>query len=291
MRIENKNMMIPKPQCFCCKTSLNIYRADNNDEIIYFDKHYYHKKCFVEMNKIIKKCYYCSKDIDFYNNNVESVYYDKHYYHKDCFIKWCNGTKRTSKKRKMAFNNINNYIEEAKNNISELMSSKRIGEDNLKLLHDNAIKQIDKWFDESDLCNFIREEYDILVVPWKRLPQVLNGTYPNLKCSIPAKFLLDMWKRKLDFLRKQNDRLISHSDKELSKENIIHYDLAILVNKYDSYLKWLEKQKIVEIETKQNIEINKSNINKSIIEIKAYESNSNKDNDDISGLVDDIFED
>lgn len=291
MRLDRKNIMMPKPQCFCCKSSLDIYRNSNNEEIVYFDKHYYHKKCFIQMKRVVKKCYRCGKDIDFYDNDDELVYYDKHYYHKECFIDWCHATKNPSKKRQMALMNIDNYIKEANHNVMELMSAKKIGEEDISKFHDEAVKNIEKWFDESDLCHFIREEYDTTSVPWKKLPQVLNGTYPNLQCAIPAKRLLDMWRRKLDYLKKQNERLISNSDKELTTENIIHYDLAILVNKYDSYLKWLEKQKIIEAENKKKIEIGKTYIATSIINTKANEGNLDQKNDDISDLVDDIFED
>lgn len=290
MRFDRKNIMIPRPQCFCCKSSLEIYRNSDNEDVIYFDKHYYHKKCFVEMNKIIKKCYQCSNDIDFCCNDDELIYYDKHYYHKECFIQWCHATKTASKKRKMAFQNIDNYIVEAKQQVTDLMNTKRIGEEDISRLHNEAVKRIEKWFDESDLCNFIREEYDVSVVPWRKLSQVLNGTYPNLQGAIPAKYLLDMWKRKLDFLRKQNDKLVSHSDKERTKDNIIHYDLSILVNKYDSYLKWLEKQKIIEAESIKS-DLNKTKISTSIINSKANESSKWLKNEDISDLVDDIFED
>lgn len=291
MRFDRKNIMVPRPQCFCCKSSLDIYRNNSNDDIIYFDKHYYHKKCFIEMKKIIKKCYYCSSDIDFYGNGDRLIYYDKHFYHKECFITWCHATKTPSKKREMALKNIDNYIAEANQQVTDLMNTKKIGEENIRKFHDDASRRIEKWFDESDLCSFIREEYDVSVVPWRKLTQVLNGTYPNLQCAIPAKQLLDMWKRKLDFIRKQNDKLVSSSDKELTKENIIHYDLSILINKYDSYLKWLEKQKILEAENTKKIELRKTEITQEVINTKASENSVNQKNDDMSDLVDDIFED
>ena len=140
MRFDRKNIMIPRPQCFCCKSSLEIYRNSSNEDIIYFDKHYYHKKCFVGMNKIIKKCYQCSNDIDFCCNDDELVYYDKHYYHKECFIQWCHATKTASKKRQMAFQNIDNYIVEAKQQVTDLMNTKRIGEEDISRLHNEAVK-------------------------------------------------------------------------------------------------------------------------------------------------------
>lgn len=289
MQFDRKSIMVPKPQCFCCKSSLDIYRNNSNEDIMYFDKHYYHKKCFMEMKKIIKKCYYCSKDIDFYCKDDELVYYDKHFYHKSCFVQWCHATKTPSKKRQAALINIDNYIAEANQQVTDLMAVKKIGEEDIRAFHDEAVKQIEKWFDESDLCNFIREEYDISVVPWRKLPQVLNGTYPNLQSAIPAKYLLDMWKRKLDFIRKQNEKLTAHSGEELTKESLIHYDLAILVNKYDSYLKWLEKQKVLEAESRKDTKMESNRIDVNVIYAKG--SSTSQESDDMPSLVDDIFGD
>ena len=59
-----------------------------------------------------------------------------------------------------------------------------------------------------------------------------------------------------------------------------------MINKYDSYLKWLEKQKIIEAE--KEMEKNENIVAKSIGYIVS--NNSDKNNsDDISALVDDIF--
>ena len=73
---------------------------------------------------------------------------------------------------------------------------------------------------------------------------------------------------------------------KMSADQRLNYDLSILVNKYDSYLKWLEKQKIIasekEIEKSENI------VCKSIGYTSSNKAEKN-DSDDISALVDDIF--
>ena len=106
-----------------------------------------------------------------------------------------------------------------------------------------------------------------------------------MSVGIPPEHLLDMWKRKIDMLNGIADRnktkgIVMSSDKR------INYDLSILINKYDSYLKWLEKQKIIasekEIEKIDNI------VGKSIGYTTSNKSEKN-DSDDISALVDDIF--
>ena len=108
--------------------------------------------------------------------------------------------------------------------------------------------------------------------------------------GIPPEHLLDMWGRKIDLLNTIADRNKTRGI-QMSIDKRINYDLSILVNKYDSYLKWLEKQKIVEAENKKTIELRKSAIETSIINTKANEGSLNQKNDDMSDLVDDIFED
>ena len=103
--------------------------------------------------------------------------------------------------------------------------------------------------------------------------------------------ILDMWKRKMDFLNKQNQKLIKRNG-EIDGSNLIMYDLAILINKYDSYCKWKEKQKLFETENQQkeeNILIDTFGIT-NVVEndIKNTEENSELD-DNLLDLVDDIF--
>lgn len=277
--------MVPRPNCFCCKSSLTIHRNQSNDDIIFFDKHYYHKECFKKMNIVKKKCFQCGKDIDILNiNDDKIVYYDKHFFHNDCFYKWCHATKNPSKKRQMALINIDKHTDEAKVVVNDLIEKKKITNENLNTYHNDALNEIEKWFDGADLCAFIREQYDVRNIPWKKISQIINGTNINLSCSIPAKHLLDMWMRKMEMLNSIANRNITKG-KSMTPEQRINYDLAVLVNKYDSYLKWLEKQKIIEAE--KEIEKSDNIVGKSIgyVSCKVEENNL----DDISDLVDDIF--
>ena len=95
-----------------------------------------------------------------------------------------------------------------------------------------------------------------------------------------------MWNRKIDFIRSLNQKLVSESDKEINPNQLILYDLAVLVNKYDSYLRWKEKQKILEAE-KENVTT--QNIVKQSIGYSNTQKNNHTDTDDITDLVDDIF--
>lgn len=283
-------MLNPKPKCFCCKSSLNIYRNDNYKDYVYFDKHLYHKKCFVDENKIKKKCYFCTKDIDFENSNQKAVYYDKHFYHTDCFISWCNNVKQVSKKRQFALEHMEMYVEECRKKISNLFEKKRCSLDQIGVYEKETEKHIKQVFTESDFCCFIREEYDIRTVPWKRILDVISGKTDKCNCIIPIEDLYDMWQRKLEMLRKINDKLVKNSDTEIDTDSLIMYDLTVLVRKYNGYLKWKQKQKILESETKKENSNTDTILVRSISNISSgkYSKKDNTD-DEIVDIVDDIF--
>ena len=284
--INKKEIMYPRPTCFCCKSSLIIYRNKVDNDVIYFDGHLYHKDCFINMNKIRKKCCYCHEDIDVTENEHKLVYYDKHYYHKDCFIEWCHATKTPTPKRTNALKNLEKYLCEGEEIILGLLNKKGINKDNIEKFSNDTNKYISQWFDESDLCSFLRDEYNIVKLPWTKIKDVINGTSKKIDVPISASELLDMWERKIDYLRSSNQKLISQSNKVITPELLVLYDLSILINKYDSYLRWKEKQKILEAEK----ETEKSqNIVSQSIGYTNVSKDSKADTDDISDLVDDIF--
>lgn len=291
MTDNHRIMLKPRPACFCCKRPLEIYKDDDFTEYIYFDKHIYHKKCFLEMNTIRKKCYFCKKDIELHKDSREAVKYDNHFYHKDCFIDWCNATKKPSKKRQFALKSMEAYITETTGEINRLYEKRKCDTTSLKKYSFEAKEYIMDKFFEVELCAFLREAYGIKKLPWQKIYKTLMGETDKCDFEIPMEDILDMWKRKMDFLNKQNQKLIKRNG-EIDGSNLIMYDLAILINKYDSYCKWKEKQKLFETENQQkeeNILIDTFGIT-NVVEndTKNTEENSELD-DNLLDLVDDIF--
>ena len=95
-----------------------------------------------------------------------------------------------------------------------------------------------------------------------------------------------MWKKKIDMLNgiaKKNEVKGIHMQPEVR----LTYDLSILVNKYDSYLRWKEKQKILEAE--KETEKSQNIVSQSIGYTNISKEETNDNTDDISDLVDDIF--
>lgn len=293
MRVDYKDVIKKRaPKCFCCREQFELHRGHNDDSILFFDNHFFHKKCFVEKNKIIRLCHECKQEIELIENSDNIVRYDGRFYHKDCFIQWCNGTKHRSQKRQFALKNIDEYVKNANSEIDILLKQKYIDSKHLDKLANRACEKIQQIFDETDLNAFLREEYGSSILGSKStfwvnyLAPILKGT-KNSQIIIPASDLLYMWKKKLDYLHKQNERLKSkHPDQIFQPIHIASYDLAILVNKYDSYLRWKEKQKILESE--KEIEKSQNIVSKSIGYTNVEKCNSNN-TDNISDLVDDIF--
>lgn len=223
---------------------------------------------------IKRVCGCCGEYFYISNKNIEdAIYYDKKTYHSSCFINICN--KRSKMKREdvsMKWTWVLNNIETIKGESYEYLSL--------------AIEK-------EDVFDFIKDTYDVTIIPttiWQKLASIYNGTFKGMTFSIPPKHLLDMWKKKIDMLNGIAERNKTKG-KHMNVDQRINYDLTVLVNKYDSYLKWLEKQKIIETENRKKIELKRSDIATSIINTKANEGNINQKNDDMSDLVDDIFED
>ena len=217
---------------------------------------------------IKRKCSCCGEDFYISKDNIDdAIYYDKKTYHSSCFINICN--KRSQMKREDVSQKWTWVL-------NHLDSIKQESYEHLKLA---VIKE--------DVFNFIKDAYDITIIPttvWQKLSNIYNGTFKGMTYGIPPEHLLDMWERKIDMLNGIANRN-STKGKTMNADQRINYDLSVLVNKYDSYLKWLEKQKILEAE--KEIEKNENIVGKTIgyVVQKAEKNNS----DDISDLVDDIF--
>lgn len=135
------------------------------------------------------------------------------------------------------------------------------------------------------LTDFIYREYDVTYLPnyfFINLDKIYKGTYKNLTEPIPIEDLFYMWQKKMDDLNKTYEYNKQHG-KDMCGVKRISYDLAILLNKYDSFKRWKDKQsaiheqeKVVEqqyqhIKSKQNLKI-------------QYQP----EEEDISSLIDEI---
>ena len=220
---------------------------------------------------IIRKCGCCGEEIHISKENInDAIYYDKKTYHSNCFIEMCE--KRSQSKRKSSSQKWQKALE------------------NFNTIKKESYDRFYNAIVKDDVYNFIRDAYDITIIPstiWQKLSSIYDGSFRGMINGIPPEHLLDMWKRKIDMLNKTATRNVSIG-KKMSTEQRLNYDLAILANKYDSYLKWREQQKILESEKESKT--TESIITKTISYSNTHiNQDPTTDTGDISDLVDDIF--
>lgn len=217
-------------------------------------------------------CFECGKPIEFNKDNIDEVIkFEKYCYHYDCFINAC--------KRKIQKTNASPKWSKA------LESIDIIKEETKKYFNISDDLQKD------DLYQFLLSNYNIDEVPqyvFIKLQEVYSGKRKGLTCEIPPEDLLDMWKRKMNSLNKIRAKNIVLG-KKMNVGQQINYDLSILVNKYDSYLKWKRKNKILEQDVNQ--------IHKEILQTvdldklsKMALNQEKEDENDIDSLLEEIFD-
>ena len=134
------------------------------------------------------------------------------------------------------------------------------------------------------------EKYEVTNIPkhiFIKLNSIYSGTFRGMNTSISPEELLDMWERKMSYLNKVADGNKTKGN-EMNSAQRINYDLSILINKYDSYKKWKESQKILEYETASKI--NDNNLLGIGIMKEVSKNTTNDKDDELSSLVDDIFD-
>ena len=235
----------------------------------------------MEDNVIKRKCECCKEEILIDPKSINNaICYGKKHYHSGCFLSICQ--KRSQSKNKKTSEKWSAIL----NDIDQIQKNSN------KIYNDIFVKD--------ELYRFMRKEYSLVIIPpavWNKLASIYSGTYKGMMGhGIPPSHLLDMWKRKIDFLNTtaEKNRILGN---EMQVENRIIYDLSILINKYNSYLEWRRKQKIIQAERnieQDNFSIEQDtmfNIKRQSIISKNNDKNKEEENDNISELVDDIFDD
>ena len=140
------------------------------------------------------------------------------------------------------------------------------------------------------LYDFIYKEYNVSTLPqyvFMQIASLYKGEYTKntrepLQISIFD--LYDMWQRKMDYLKQTYEYNKTHG-KDMYGANRVCYDLAILINKYDSYKRWKEKQNAIHEQEKTFAEQTKKM--KAIRQTKSIQTPSENEID-ISDIIDEI---
>jgi hypothetical protein len=215
-------------------------------------------------------CAECKKEMDINKDNLKDVIkFENSCYHYDCFINAC---KRKSKK-----SNALPKWGEALDSIEEIKK--------------DTYTFLEKEICKDDIFKFIITNYDIKVVPksiFTKLSDIYNGTYKGLACCIPPEDLLDMWKQKMDYLIKVRARNITLG-KEMEAWQQVNYDISVLINKYDSYLKWKERNRIIEQDVNKVHEDILKTVDLDKLS-KIAQKRHEEDEEDIDSLLDELFD-
>ena len=183
----------------------------------------------------VRKCAEC-KDIIYFNRYDGSfVQFKNLYYHTSCLKqKLLNGKTVRTRKTQAELNQL----------IPELQAA--------------TSAQIQSIQAKSTLISLIANHYDLAVFPpmlHLRLADVFNGKYKGLTRPLLPDHLLDMWMQKFDWLDEQVAKY--RSGNPPTGVGRVLYDLAVLVNKYNDYLAWLETSKQEKNETAAQVKENK----------------------------------
>ena len=103
---------------------------------------------------------------------------------------------------------------------------------------------------KSEFIKWIYETYDTNYLSryfLNELEGVLQGTYKNLKRVIPLDDLWELWQKSITELRKIHENKKRQGD-EISLSSQPLYDLAIVVSKYEDFLRDKEKNRRIQAE-------------------------------------------
>ena len=225
------------------------------------------------MKEILRKCKICDKPKTktIKLETEKFIYYQQSYYHYDCFIKF-----QTDKKCLTLDNAI-------------------------KLANEMVIKTtksdyVNSLIDRDRLTYWIYDNYNLTVLPvlfFQKIKQINDGTFA-VRINAPISYydLLQIFKKMKTYLDKVNNNN-ERKGKKIDLLKRIDYDLAIVINNYDEYLKWKQKQKTEEIEKKiikDDIVLkNDMQFNNTISLMQRKNTNDYNDEINISDILDEVF--
>ena len=169
------------------------------------------------------KCKICKKEIIANKQNIDGVvYFDEKYWHKDCFIDACKKNMGNKRMRKYNWQEVLDSIEKWQEEARKLMQA--------------AVER-------DDVYNFLTSHYRISCTNstlFTRLQSIYDGSYHGLLYPISPKELLDEWEYYFPQL------VESRKFKNMTDDQAVPYDLAILLTKNAEYRALMEKKKVEE---------------------------------------------
>lgn len=208
------------------------------------------------------KCYYCDKDGTKTLDKEKHDYVKKNNknYHTKCYIE-------KLKKKNVSEDDIQKEVKQ----IKEKMAA-----------HKKEIELRNK--PKNNFCYWIMDYYNIDVIPsgfFHRLAELTTGRHPRIKVAISYEELFDIYQYMAKYLNKVALSKVDGFDNVTGR---LYWDLAIVINNYNDYKKWKEKQKQTSIEKEQIEKLIKRD---KMLKNKIIKNNTNEFNilDDINDLL------
>lgn len=192
-------------------------------------------------------CKVCGCEVDYDSSDMKSFKEKGSDYHVKCFIdkKLVSSTIKRKGKNKIEGKDD---IEKLANQLYDDFQSKRI------------VAKI-----KDDFYEYIQETYSIMLLPksiFVKMDSITSGTYKGLAMPISIEDIYDMFRKKKNEL----DKIYTHNvakGMQFNEVGRFNYDLAILISKYDTYLKWKTKEKTqFSYDDNKQKNMDKININK-----------------------------
>lgn len=235
-------------------------------------------------NPNVRKCNKCKEDIHIKQHEYIK---DKVYFHIDCYIE-----KRRNR-------NISDKViqEEIKIIKQQMLEEQKIKDQQEleKVKKKNSVFR-DKILDEEfrkQFLDYIQEIYNINSLDksfYIKLANINNGTFKDLKERISYEDLLYMFKTKQSYLDKLASDKVRKGQPFKDNKSRLNFDLAVIVNKYDNYKEWKEKQKLLEIEEKkEEVRLKKDKVDLNKIVKNNLNNNRTNSNYSIDDILNDIY--
>lgn len=235
------------------------------------------------MAKLTRKCKICGKDFNITNNKYIKI--KGSYMEVECY-------KAKMLRKGLNIEDINKQIDLLLKEVEEINKEKANKEmEILKKQIRSKNKEKNRTDNLKRLIAYFQDNYNISTFPnyfYSKLAEINRGTYKGVLEGIPYEDILDMFIRKQDYLNKVADRNLGKG-KKMNGIGRINYDLAIIINKYDDYLKWKNKNKVLESDINAGNVINKKEQQIDYSKISNMSSRINKNELDIADILDDLY--
>jgi hypothetical protein len=151
-------------------------------------------------------------------------------------------------------------------------------------------KEINRTNNRNEFINYIMDTYELTSLPkqfYLKLAEINNGNDKRLAEGITYEDLLIMFKKKKSYLDKVASNNVTKG-KEMTGYKRLNYDIAIIINKYDSYKEWKRQQQLLQADIIHKEDILKEQVKIDYSKIKAEQSRN--DNEiDITDILDEIY--